>query len=131
MPGALSTDPRCITNKGQVVGSYIDAGAEPNPDGTIPQGVIHGFVWHKGRYTTFDPAGSVYTVATGCNDRGQITGGYQDARGKEHGFLLTSGRTTTLDAPGRIDNIAWGINDRGEIVIPEPTVRLRYQVTTE
>jgi uncharacterized membrane protein len=130
VPGALSTTPRCINNKGQVVGSYVDAGAEPNPDGTIPQGVIHGFVWHKGRYTTFDPAGSVYTVPTGCNDRGQITGGYQDARGKEHGFLLTRGRTTTLDAPGRVDNIAWGINNRGQVVIPEAGVRLGYQVAT-
>jgi uncharacterized membrane protein len=128
VPGALSTDPRCINNKGEVFGSYVDARAEPNPDGTIPQGVIHGFVWHRGRYTTFDPAGSVYTVTTGCNDRGQITGGFQDARGKEHGFLLTRGRTTRLDAPGRIDNIAWGINNRGQIVIPEPTVRLGYQV---
>jgi hypothetical protein len=128
VPGALSTDPRCINNKGEVFGSYVDAGAMPNPDGTIPQGVIHGFVWRKGRYATFDPAGSVYTVTTGCNDRGQITGGYQDARGKEHGFLLTRGRTTRLDARGRIDNIAWGINDRGEVVIPEPTVRLGFQV---
>jgi hypothetical protein len=131
VPGALSTEPHCINNKGQVVGSYIDADAKPNPDGTIPQGVIHGFVWHKGRYTTFDPTGSVYTLASGCNDRGQITGGYQDARGKEHGFLLTRGRTTTLDAPGRIDNIAWGINNHGQVVIPEPTVRLAYQVATD
>jgi hypothetical protein len=128
VPGALSTDPRCINNKGQVFGSYIDAGAMPNPDGTIPQGVGHGFVWHKGRYTTFDPAGSVYTVVTGCNDRGQITGGYQDTQGKEHGFLLTNGRTTRLDAPDRIDNIAWGINNRGQVIIPEATVRLGYQV---
>ena len=50
--------------------------------------------------------------------------------GREHGFVLTKGRTTTLDSPGRIDNIAWGINDRGNVVIPEPTVRLAYQVAT-
>jgi hypothetical protein len=131
VPGALSTEPHCVNNKGQVVGSYIDAGTQPNPDGTIPQRVIHGFVWRKGRYTTFDPTGSVYTAPFGCNDRGQITGGYQDAQGKEHGFLLSGDRTTTLDAPGRIDNIAWGINIRGQVVIPEPTVRLAYQVATE
>jgi hypothetical protein len=70
-------------------------------------------------------------VPTGCNDRGQVTGGYQDARGNEHGFLLTGGRTTTLDAPGRIDNIALGINDRGEVVIPEPSVRLSFQLRAE
>jgi probable HAF family extracellular repeat protein len=130
VPGTLSTAPHCINNKGHVVGSYVDAGAEPNPDGTIPQGVIHGFVWKEGRYTTFDVDGSVYTAPFGCNDRGQITGGYQDAQGNEHGFLLTNGRTTTLDAPGRIDNIAWGINNRGEVIIPEPAVRLSYQVAT-
>ena len=129
--GALSTDPRCINDRGQVFGSYIDADAEPNPDGTIPQGVIHGFIWHRGHYTSFDPAGSVYTVVTGCNDRGQISGGYQDPRGKEHGFLLIRGRTTKLDAPRRTDNVAWGINNRGDVVIPEGTVRLGYQVATE
>jgi hypothetical protein len=57
VPGALSTAPRCINDRGQVVGSYIDAGAAPNPDGTIPQGVIHGFIWDDGRHTTFDAAG--------------------------------------------------------------------------
>jgi hypothetical protein len=129
VPGALSTDPRCINNKGHVFGSYIDADARPNPDGTIPQGAIHGFVWKRGRYRSIDPAGSVYTVVTGCNDRGQVTGGYQDANGKEHGFLLSAG-TTKLNAPGRIDNVAWGLNNRGQVVIPEPTVRLGYQVAT-
>ena len=128
VPGALSTNPRCVNDRGQVVGSYVDAGTKPNSDGTIPQGVIHGFIWERGRYRVFDPAGSVYTEPTGCNDRGQITGGYQDAWGKEHGFLLSRGRTIRLDARGRIDNIAWGINNRGEVVIPEPTVRLAYHV---
>jgi uncharacterized membrane protein len=130
VPGALSTEPRCINDKRQVIGSYIDAGAKPNPDGTIPPGVIHGFVWDRGRYSRFDPAGSVYTLAAGCNERGQITGGYQDAAGKQHGFLLSRGRATTLDAPGRVDNIAWGINDRGDVVVPEGTVRLAFQVAT-
>jgi hypothetical protein len=130
VPGALTTTPRCINNRGQVFGSYIDAGVKPNPNGTIPQGVIQGFVWKRGDYRSFDPAGSVYTEPTGCNDRGQIAGGYQDRRGKEHGFLLTRGHTRKLDAQGRSGNIAWGINNRGEVVIPEPTVRLGYQVAT-
>jgi hypothetical protein len=131
VPGALSTNPRCVNNRGQVFGSFVDADARPNPDGTIPQGVIHGFVYKRGEYRRFDPAGSVYTEPTGGNDRGQVTGGYQDARGKEHGFLLTRGRTRKLDAPGRSDNIAWGINNRGKVVIPEPTVRLGYQVAAD
>jgi hypothetical protein len=131
VPRALSTEPHCINDKGEVVGSYVDAGARLNPDGTIPPGIIHGFVWDRGRYRRFDPGGSVYTLAAGCNDRGQITGGYQDAAGKQHGFLLSRGRTTTLDAPGRVDNIAWGINDRGDVIVPEGTVRLAFQAATD
>jgi uncharacterized membrane protein len=128
VPRALSTHPRCINNRGQIVGSYVDGGAKPNPDGTIPQGVIHGFVFKRGRYRSFDAAGAAYTEPIGCNDRGEITGGYQDAAGKEHGFLLRGRRTTTLDAPHRSANIALGVNNRGEVVIPEPTIRLSYQV---
>jgi hypothetical protein len=130
VPRALETTPRCIDNRGRVYGDYIDAGATLNPDGTIPPNVIHGFVWHNGRFTTVDPHGSALTFVAGCNDRGDITGGYQDARGEEHGFLHRHGRTVTLDAPGRIDNIAWGINNHGDIVIPEPTVRLAFQVAS-
>jgi probable HAF family extracellular repeat protein len=74
--------------------------------------------------TRLDVPGSIWTQPFGINDRGQISGGYYDAEGKQHGFLFERGSYKTLDAPGRTDNIAWGINDRGEIVIPEGTVRL-------
>ena len=30
----------------------------PNPDGTVPRGKVHGFVWDAGRFTSFDVPGS-------------------------------------------------------------------------
>jgi hypothetical protein len=111
------------------VGAYLEGGATPNPDGTLPPGVVHGFLWEKGRFTRLDVSGSIWTQPFGINDRGEISGGYYDATGKQHGFVLRRGKYTTIDAPRPIDdfsngNIAWGTNDRREIVIPDPTIAL-------
>lgn len=49
---------------------------------------IHGFVRAvNGSITTFDPPGSVLTLAGGINPMGTITGQYFDASGVSHGFL--------------------------------------------
>lgn len=124
VPGALVTNAHAINHRGQVVGAYLEPGAVPNPDGAAPPGTVHGYLWDQGRMTRLDVPGSIWTQPFGINDRGQISGGYYDAEGKQHGFLFERGSYKTLDAPGRTDNIAWGINNRGEIVIPEGTVRL-------
>ena len=100
------------------MGAYLEPGTAPNPDGTIPAGTVHGFVWERGRFTSFDVPGSIYTQAFGINNRGQITGGYRDASGRQRGFLRDGHRSQTLDTPG--GNIAYGINDRGEIILPDP-----------
>jgi len=117
-PGAPYTEAHGINDRGQVVGAYLEPGAAPNPDGTIPRNAVHGFVWERGRFTSFDVPGSIYTQAFGINDRGQVTGGYYDASARQHAFLRDRGRYRTLDAPG--GNIAYGINDHGEIVLPDP-----------
>jgi uncharacterized membrane protein len=117
-PGAAYTLAHGINDRGQVVGAYLEPGAAPNPDGTIPAGTVHGFVWERGRFTSFDVPGSIYTQAFGINNRGQVTGGYRDASGRQLGFLRDGHRYRTLDTPG--GNIAWGINDRGEVVLPDP-----------
>jgi hypothetical protein len=124
VPGAPVTNAHAINHRGQVVGAYLEPGAVPNPDGAAPPGTVHGYLWDQGRMTRLDVPGSIWTQPFGINDRGQISGGYYDAEGKQHGFLFERGSYKTLDAPGRTDNIAWGINNRGEIVIPEGTVRL-------
>jgi uncharacterized membrane protein len=106
-----------INDRGQLVGSYTDAGAPPD---RFAPNTRHGFRWDRGRITRFDVPRSIATGAYGINDAGQITGAYADADGRNHGFLLQRDRFTRLDAPGRPENsTAWGINDRGQIVIPE------------
>ena len=50
----------------------------------------HGFVYDKGVYTTLDAPGAVNgTFPDGINDRGQITGYYNDSDYVGHGFLLS------------------------------------------
>jgi uncharacterized membrane protein len=128
-PGASDTTVHGTNNRGQVVGGYLEGGVTPNPDGTLPPRVVHGFLWDAGRFTELDVPGSIWTQPFGINDRGEISGGYYDAAGKQHGFVLRKGKYTTIDVPRPIDefsngNIAWGINDRGEIVVPDPTIAL-------
>jgi uncharacterized membrane protein len=127
-PGALYTLVHGLNDRGQLVGAYLEPGAAPNPDGTIPAGAVHGFVWERGRFTSFDVPGSIFTQAFGINNRGQITGGYYDATGTQHAFVRDRGRSQTLDAPG--GNIAYGINDRGEIILPDPRAARLLPVAT-
>jgi hypothetical protein len=97
------TFPFAVNNRGQVVGYYADEDTTLNPDGSIPPNKVHGFLWHKGRFSRFDAPESLATFPYGINNRGQIAGGYFDAAGKQHGFVLKRGRYRTLDAPGRPD----------------------------
>ena len=127
-PGAPYTLVHGINDRGQLVGAYLEPGAAPNPDGTIPAGTVHGFVWERGRFTSFDVPGAIFTQAFGINNRGQITGGYYDATGTQHAFVRDRGRSQTLDAPG--GNLASGINDRGEIVLPDPRAARLLPVAT-
>lgn len=75
-------------------------------------------MWERGRFTSYDVPGSIHTQALGVNNRGQITGGYYDASGRQLGFLRDGHRYRTLNPPG--GNIASGINDRRDVVLPDP-----------
>jgi len=103
-----------------------------NPDGTIPQRAIHGFVWDHGHYRRLDPPRSVLTLPYGINNHGQVVGSYFDAAGRQHGFLLARGRYRTFDAPGRVDTVALDINDGGKVIVPEPGVELNgFRLATD
>ena len=57
------------------------------------------------------------TVAEAINDRGQVVGYSETARGREHAFLWQKGRMTDLGTlPGRPYSIAVAINERGQVV---------------
>jgi probable HAF family extracellular repeat protein len=94
VPGASSTTVYGTNNRGQLVGSYVDA-----------DGREHGFLLERDKVTAIDhpdapddPAAS-NTAASDVNDRGQIVGFYADASGTYHGYLYDKGRFTRIDPP--------------------------------
>jgi probable HAF family extracellular repeat protein len=122
VPGSQVTGPLKINDRRQVVGLYLDADAQPNPDGSVPPGAFHGFVWDDGEYETIDVPGAAATFVLGISDRGRMVGSYIDADGAYHGFLRTrKGAVRTLpEAPGAVPEMGGtqpaAVNDRGQIV---------------
>lgn len=79
LPGAHNTVAYDVNDSGQIVGWYQD-----------PSGVVHGFVYDKGVYSSIDAPGSTSTTEViGINKQGAIVGRYLDVHGTEHGFLAT------------------------------------------
>jgi uncharacterized membrane protein len=122
VPGSQVTGPLKVNDRRQVVGIYLDADAKPNPDGTPPPGVLHGFMWDDGDFKTIDVPGAAATAVLGINNRGQMVGSYIDADGAYHGFVRSRrGVVTTLpEAPGAEPAVGGtqpaSINDHGQIV---------------
>jgi probable HAF family extracellular repeat protein len=111
-PSGRPSDPRGtfaqdINNAGQIVGYYTGSG-----------GIVHGFFFSGGTYTTLDdPLGTRGTYATGINNAGQIVGYFIDVNGGIHGFVYSGGAYTTIDDPSATGGTyVYGINDVGQIV---------------
>jgi uncharacterized membrane protein len=111
-PGALLTVVLDINNRGQIVGTYVDA------QGLTRGGFTHGFlIDDDGVFTTIDVPGPSETEILGINDRGQMVGTFADASGIARGFLLDDGVFTTIDAPDAAAETAlFDINNRGQMV---------------
>ncbi len=78
-PGATFTVAGGITDSGQIVGIFYDAG-----------GKVHGFVrGAAGTFTTIDVPGAKSTQAQGINDAGKIVGYFQDVDGKRPSYVTT------------------------------------------
>ena len=72
-----------------------------------------------GTYTRLDPPGSVYSLAYGINDLGQIVGSYQKTSlADPEGFLDSGGAYTTIVPPGATNtrSFARAINNAGQTV---------------
>jgi hypothetical protein len=106
-PGASNTVPFDLNDRGQVVGSYLDAAGAP-----------HGFLLEDGVYTEIETPDFPRAHLLGINDSGRIVGGYVDDGGTVHGLMRDErGRFTTFDAPGATTATgAIDINDRRQIV---------------
>jgi hypothetical protein len=101
-----------ITDDGSIMGFYYDSNT-----------VVHGFLRSpSGKFSKFDPPGSVGTFPNGMNSKLAIVGYYSDSNGVYHGFLRSpQGKLTTLDDPKAGNSsgqgtVAGNINTSGEIV---------------
>ena len=100
VPGAGTTLAYGINDSGQVVGLSGD-------------GVVHGFLYSSGVYTTIDFPAASATRLNGINDDGQMVGDYNTDT--LHGFLYSGGDYTTIDVPAAGTTSATGINGFGQI----------------
>jgi uncharacterized membrane protein len=93
-----------INDVGAIVGNFfVNARSE-------------GFLFYRGKFTTFKFPGSDETTPHDINNRAQIVGDYLEANHAQHGFIAHSGGFRTIDVPGQPRTVALGINDRGDIV---------------
>jgi probable HAF family extracellular repeat protein len=83
--GVKGTSPHGINAQGDIVGYYTDSA-----------GHDHGFLRHRGTYTTLDDPLAVSgpnggTAAFGIDAQGAIVGTYTDSKGIMRGYLLRQG----------------------------------------
>jgi hypothetical protein len=96
-----------------------DASPSRDPGASSP---TPGFLLERGRFKPVVIPRGLEDLApegigpTGINDRGQITGAYNDPAGTPRGFRLDRGRFTKIDVPGAKGTQPQGINNRGQIV---------------
>jgi hypothetical protein len=96
VPGAKATNAAKINNRGQIVGAYSNDTTDLDANG-VPR---RGFVLDKhGRFTRLDVPGARSSQALDINDRGQVSGDYQDADGVFRGYVWERGRFRTVDGP--------------------------------
>jgi len=68
-------------------------------------------------FTPIAPAGSLFSLARGLNDRGDAVGDYLDSNFGYHGFLRThNGTVSTIDPPGATATSAFSVNNLGVVV---------------
>jgi hypothetical protein len=108
-PGAgNSTLPQKISERGDVVGEYIDS-----------SGVVRGFVrFSNGSFSApiVDPNDTVgFTEGRGINNPGTVDGDYVGSDGFVHSFLLSGGTFIEYDVPGTVQTNLLSINNSGDL----------------
>lgn len=104
---SCGSEANAINNLGEIVGDFTDE-----------NGNTHGYYEIAGAFHSFDFPGAGLTIASGVNNKGTITGLYQNNSGG-HGFELSNGQFTTFDCPGvsgDTETHIFGINDAGDFV---------------
>ncbi|MGD9799206.1 MAG: hypothetical protein AB7F91_14750 [Parvularculaceae bacterium] len=101
--------PRAINAKGDVAGWFVaEAG-----------GATQGFVIQNGVTTVLNYPDAAVTFIQGMNNKGELSGSWEDAGGGSHGFHLASDLETwtSFDAPEGDFTQAWQINNLGQIAV--------------
>ena len=109
-PGATSTSPIGINDRGDIAGWYTDA-----------SNATRGFI--RARNGVFRSISE--PNATGNQTRGQkinnsrlVCGFYTKADGTNHGYLLSGNSFTEFDVPGADTTFIFGLNDGGDFSAP-------------
>jgi hypothetical protein len=101
-----STLPQKISERGDIVGEYIDSSA-----------VTRGFVrFSNGSFSAplVDPNDTVgFTEGRGINNPGTVDGDYVGSDGFVHSFLLSGGTFTEYDVPGTVQTNLLSISNSG------------------
>src|SRR6266436_1299935 len=104
-----STLPQKISEKGDIVGIFIDS-----------SGVSRAFVRFKnGTFSApiVDPNDTVgFTEGRGINNAGTVAGDYVGSDGNSHGFFLSGGTFTDYNVPGTVSTAVLGLSDPGDFV---------------
>src|SRR5437763_2078473 len=102
------TLPQKISEKGDIVGEYIDS-----------SGVTRGFVrFRNGSFSApiVDPNDTVgFTEGRDINNSGTVDGDYVGSDGFVHSFLLSGGTFTEYEVPGTVQTNLLSINDNGDL----------------
>ena len=104
-PGSSSTYVSSISDKGVIVGSYLDN-----------QGLGHGFVLENGVYTTIDNPKADLSQGMGLGDinsSGVIVGVYYDTNSIAHSFIYINGVMKEIIPPNGNYTMVTGINGYG------------------
>jgi hypothetical protein len=108
-PGNLAAQPNGINNGDDIVGSLSSV--------TAPG--VHGFLLRHGEYTVIDFPGTAFTVCTGINNSGLVTGYYSEGSGEIHGFLWWQGNFIATfqvtSSTGASNTFPMAVNDFGQV----------------
>lgn len=76
----------------------------------------HGFLAVKGKFTSYDVAGSIVTTVVGVNNAGDFAGNYQTPTGTFfEAYVNLGGTFNSIDIAGEAGTVAGGINNSGEV----------------
>jgi len=96
-PGAVlgETQPFGINDNGFVVGTYESV-----------DGVVHGFIFHKGQWATLDYPHALFTVLVGITNDGKIIGTAETVNFSTKHFLYENGIFKVISIPHADQSVA-------------------------